>query len=313
MNQQQRAGKHPSFSRDRKPPGLTREKFRKGVRGPTVKESRRKIEKNALRRFSHNSSNPNGSFGTLPSKHPDLLDCIKVLEKLSIRPVCDETVSACFIVSGQPPWVRMLCIGRFQRAREDLLRTAVEEAMAARNFELIRLLLPQVLNRKLVLCMLSTAASVLSDPDFLLIVGMVLTGNIRSEDLCIVAAVRHERWSIVWELLKTRQPPQRAMPAVLELEAIQVCLKKNLGKTLLNRALVRAIKSRKWDIKRGTDIADASAEDGLILNDENGRGEAGLHHTIEQRCSVNVVELLLQAGADHRHLINRLREASRQR
>ena len=282
-----------------------------------MKESRRKIQKSALiRGFTDQSSQPDSTSNTrcieyLIYQH-NFRDCKKTLGKLGIRPVCDETVDAYFIVCRWMSWVKKFLTRRFQEAREDLLHIAVEEAMAAGNFDLIRLLLPaEILNRKHVMCMLSAATSALTDSNFFLLVGIVYAESSKPKTHCLTEALSHKRWPIVCKLLNLWQPSKPVRQAVLEAaipqeqwEVIQVCLENSVDKTLLNRALVRAIQSRRWDIvetcvKQGGNIADACAENGFNLNDmEHGCGNTVLHHAIAEECRVKVVEQLLQAGAD---------------
>ena len=86
-------------------------------------------------------------------------------------------------------------------------------------------------------------------------------------------------------------------------ELVKSCLGRGMSKALMNRALVEALKSGQWDtvlecVQRGVSIAGACAENGLPLHDKGRRDQTVLHSVIQIKSSLEVVELLLQAGAD---------------
>ena len=343
MNQQQRAGKHPSFSRDRKPPGLRREKFLKRFDIPNPKERKRKEEKNASKAFAIRASNELANevsmtdsleidffsfddilnsrcsldqfWSSLRERQKsddihDILGCFQALDLLGIKPVCQETVDACLAVCGNKSWAKTFLAGYFEKARGYLLHVAVEKAMVAENFDVIPKLLPQVQDRKLVMCMVSTAASELTDSQFLHFIKTVYRMKENSTELCLKEALSLQQWPLLRKLFKVWQPPRRATEAVADAaitqgqwELTEDCLEHGVGKGLINRTLVEAIKSRHWDtilacVTKGGNIAEACTENGLDLNDRNDSGRTVLHEAILGKRGVEIVELLLQAGAN---------------
>ena len=329
MNQQQRAGKHPSFSRDRKPPGLRRETFLKRPEVPKPKERKRKEKKKASTALTFafsasselDSERNNGLFSLIHKKWCerqksdrtlDILGCFKALALLGVEPVCQETVDACLAVCGNPSWAKTFLAGHFKKARGYLLHVAVHEATVSENFDLISRLLPQILDRKLVMCTLSTAASVLTDDSqlFLRFVRSVYGMKEKSTDLCVKEALGLKEWLLLTRLLKAWHPARRANEAIAEAaitaaqwELVKLCVGHGVDKALRNRALAEALKSGQWDtvlefFQRGDNIAEACAENGFRLNDRVFCGRTILHDAIVCKRSVEVMELLLQAGAD---------------
>ena len=315
MNQQQRAGKHPSFSRDRKPPGLHRETFLKRLDVPKPKERKRK-EKNASKTFAVSASTEvKNDFFSLIQKMfderqtPDYI--YNILGCLGVEPVCQETIDACLAVSGNLSWVKTFVAGHFREARSYLLHVAVQEATVSENFDLISRLLPQILDRKLVICTLSTAASVLTNSQlFLRFVRSVDGMKEQSTDLYLKEALGLKEWLLLTRLLKAWHSSRRATEAIADSaiiagrwELVKLCVGLGVDKALRNRALAEALKSRQWDtvlefFQRGDNIAEACAENGLRLNDRVFRGQTILHDAIVCKRSVEIMELLLQAGAD---------------
>ena len=329
MNQQQRAGKHPSFSRDRKPPGLRRETFLKRPEVPKPKERKRKEKKKASTALTFafsasselDSGRNNGLFSLIHKKWcerqksdrtHDILGCFKALALLGVEPVCQETVDACLAVCGNPSWAKTFLAGHFKKARGYLLHVAVHEATVSENFDLISRLLPQILDRKLVMCTLSTAASVLTDDSqlFLRFVRSVYGMKEKSTDLCVKEALGLKEWLLLTRLLKAWHPARRATEAIAEAaitaaqwELVKLCVGHGVDKALRNRALAEALKSGQWDtvlefFQRGDNIAEACAENGFRLNDRVFCGRTILHDAIVCKRSAEVMELLLQAGAD---------------
>ena len=329
MNQQQRAGKHPSFSRDRKPPGLRRETFLKRPEVPKPKEGKRTEKKKASTALTFafsasselDSGRNNGLFSLIHKKWcerqksdrtHDILGCFKALALLGVEPVCQETVDACLAVCGNPSWAKTFLAGHFKKARGYLLHVAVHEATVSENFDLISRLLPQILDRKLVMCTLSTAASVLTDDSqlFLRFVRSVYGMKEKSTDLCVKEALGLKEWLLLTRLLKAWHPARRATEAIAEAaitaaqwELVKLCVGHGVDKALRNRALAEALKSGQWDtvlefFQRGDNIAEACAENGFRLNDRVFCGRTILHDAIVCKRSAEVMELLLQAGAD---------------
>ena len=328
MNQQQRAGKHPSFSRDRKPPGLRRETFLKRPEDPKPKEGKRTEKKKASTALTFafsasselDSERNNDLFSLIHKKWcerqksdriHDILGCFKALALLGVEPVCQETVDACLAVCGNPSWAKTFLAGHFKKARSYLLHVAVQEATVSENFDLITRLLPQILDRKLVMCTLSTAASVLTHPLwFLRFVRSVYGMKENSTDFCVKEALGLKKWLLLTRLLKAWHPARRANEAIAEAaiiagqwELVSLCVGHGVGKTLRNQALAEALKSRQWDtvlefVQRGVKIAEACAENGFHLNDRVFCGQTILHDAIVFKSSLEVMELLLQAGAD---------------
>ena len=329
MNQQQRAGKHPSFSRDRKPPGLRRETFLKRPEVPKPKERKRKEKKKASTALTFafsascelDSERNNDLFSLIHKKWCErqksdrthhILGCFKALALLGVEPVCQETVDACLAVCGNPSWAKTFLAGHFRKARSYLFHVAVQEATVSKNFDLITRLLPQILDRKLVMCTLSTAASVLTDDSLLFFrfVRFVYGMKEKSTDLCVKEALGLKKWLLLTRLLKAWHPARRATEAIAEAaitagqwELVKLCVGHGVGKALRNRALAEALKSGQWDtvlefVQRGVNIAEACAENGLPLHDKGRRDQTVLHIVIEMKSSLEVVELLLQAGAD---------------
>ena len=328
MNQQQRAGKHPSFSRDRKPPGLRRETFLKRPEVPKPKERKRKEKKKASTALTFafsasselDSERNNDLFSLIHKKRcerqksdriHDILGCFKALALLGVEPVCQETVDACLAVCGNPSWAKTFLAGHFKKARSYLLHVAVQEATVSENFDLISRLLPQILDRKLVMCTLSTAASVLTNSRlFLRFVRSVYGMKEKSTDLCVKETLGLKEWLLLTRLLKAWHPARRANEAIAEAaiiagqwELVSLCVGHGVGKTLRNRALAEALKSRQWDtvlefVQRGVKIAEACAENGFHLNDRVFCGQTILHDAIVFKSSLEVMELLLHAGAD---------------
>ena len=329
MNQQQRAGKHPSFSRDRKPPGLRRETFLKRPEVPKPKERKRKEKKKASTALTFafsascelDSERNNDLFSLIYKKWCErqksdrthhILGCFKALALLGVEPVCQETVDACLAVCGNPSWAKTFLAGHFRKARSYLFHVAVQEATVSKNFDLITRLLPQILDRKLVMCTLSTAASVLTDDSLLFFrfVRFVYGMKEKSTDFCVKEALGLKKWLLLTRLLKAWHPARRATEAIAEAaitagqwELVKLCVGHGVGKALRNRALAEALKSGQWDtvlefVQRGVNIAEACAENGLPLHDKGRRDQTVLHIVIEMKSSLEVVELLLQAGAD---------------
>ena len=325
MNQQQRAGKHPSFSRDRKPPGLCRETFLKRPEVPKPKDRKRKEKKKkASTTFSASSeldSERNNDLFSLNYKTwcerqksdrtHDILGCFKALALLGVELVCQETVDACLAVCGNLSWAKTFLAGHFKKARSYLLHVAVQEATVSENLDLITRLLPQILDRKFVMCMLSTAATVLTNSQlFLRFVRSVDGMKEQSTDLYLKEALGLKEWLLLTRLLKAWHPARRTTEAIAEAaitvgkwELVNLCVGHGVSKALMNRALAEALKSRQWDtvlecLKRGVNIAEACAENGLPLHDKGRRNQTVLQTVIEMKSSLEVVELLLRAGAD---------------
>ena len=239
----------------------------------------------------------------------DILGCFKALALLGVEPVCQETVDACLAVCGNPSWAKTFLAGHFKKARGYLLHVAVQEATVSENFDLITRLLPLIPDRKLVICTLSTAESVLTD-DSLLFFRFVYGMTVKSTDLRVKEALRLKQWHLLTRLLKVWHPPRRATEDIAEAaitaaqwELVKLCVGHGVGKTLRIRALAEAFKSGQWDtvvkfVQQGVKIAEASAENGFRLNDRVFCGRAILHEVIVCKSSVEVVSLLLQAGAD---------------
>ena len=326
MNQQQRAGKHPSFSRDRKPPGLRRVTFLKRPEVPKPKGRKRKEKKKASTALTFafsasselDSERNNDLFSLIHKKYcerqksdrtHDILGCFKVLALLDVEPVCQETVDACLAVCGNPFWAKTFLAGHFIKARGYLLHVAVHEATVSENLDLITRLLPQIPDRKLVICTLSTAESVLTD-DSLLFFRFVYGMTEKSTDLWVKEALGLKEWLLLTRLLKVWHPARRATEAIAEAaitaaqrELVKLCAGHGVGKTLRNRALAEAFKSGQWDtvvefVERGVKTAETCAENGFRLNDRVFCGRTILHEVIVCKRSVEVVSLLLQAGAD---------------
>ena len=204
-----------------------------------------------------------------------------------------------------------MCVCVCVCARSYLLHVAVHEATVSENFDLISRLLLQILDRKLVMCTLSTAALVLTNSRlFLRFVRSVYGMKEKSTDLCVKEALGLKEWLLLTRLLKAWHPARRANEAIAEAaiiagqwELVSLCVGHGVGKTLRNRALAEALKSRQWDtvvefVQRGVKIAEACAENGFHINDRVFCGQTILHDAIVFKSSLEVMELLLQAGAD---------------
>ena len=148
------------------------------------------------------------------------------------------------------------------------------------NFDLITRLLPQTRDRKLVMCTLSTAASVLNNSQlFLHFVRSVHRINEKSTDLCVKEERSLKEWLLLTRLLKAWHSARRANEAIAEAaitagqwELVNLCVGHGVSKTLMKRTLAEALKSGQWDtvlecVKRGVNIAEACAENGFRLND----------------------------------------------
>ncbi|XP_070190733.1 putative ankyrin repeat protein RBE_0220 [Littorina saxatilis] len=272
MNQQQRAGKHPSFSRDRKPPGLTRETFLKDLYPRKEDWTNNRILKADAYSFNERDSSRNtrpvnrdqstNSLSSLIQAHEEkkrndqsseLLGALKALELLGIDNVTSETVDACCTVCHNLPWAKLFLSGQFQKAKEFLLHVAVEETMKSKQFNVMQQLVPQIQDKKLVMCMLNAAVKVLGKEHFQRFMRTVYMSGDHSFERCLKESLCHKQWEVVHKVIKECNLPEKVVTTVLEAaihnekwDLVRTCIEKHPDKRLLHQAISKATECRNW-------------------------------------------------------------------
>ncbi|KAK7108274.1 uncharacterized protein [Littorina saxatilis] len=289
MNQQQRAGKHPSFSRDKKPYGMEKETFHK---------------KNITPR----------SKGRRGCKHscrgPKMLRAHWILVDMGIRTITPEIESARREIMNEKSWLHKFNNEQYKQAREDLLHVAAIEAISNEKYDQALRILPQISDKKLVMCVLNTTAAYYPNTYFLRCMKKAYEKSGEPHGSCLKDALHFRQWFLVKTMMKcfefsSEQADDILSTAVLNenWKLIQESLKHKVSRRLLHTALIQALMGRQWGIveaclKHGGDIATACVEHGFNLNIKNG----DLRQTVLQdaifHCSLTQVDLLLQAGAD---------------
>ncbi|XP_070190728.1 uncharacterized protein [Littorina saxatilis] len=308
MNQQQRAGKHPSFVRDRKPYGLKKETFRRECTASysqfIPKRFKEKKLCDAVNAVEHTDSRHSFALDIVLYWYCQPETTYDILKTLRIEKNSTEILSALFTVCYTPAFTQKFADERYTEIREEVLHLAAEEAMVNENHDLVSWILRRVHNRKLVMCMLSEGASVLSVQHFLQYIKLVYKNHTRSLELCLLEAVMCRRWSIALKLVKVfEQNTDTGLEAVEEENGL--IQNRRLCTRLLHLTLSRALESREWDLvqtclHQGGDTATACTETGFDLNARTGDTRTTVLRDAMTYLGeeTKMAQKLLQAGAN---------------
>lgn len=114
----------------------------------------------------------------------------------------------------QPTLGQIFLSGQFQKAKEFLLHVAVEETMKSKQFNVMQQLVPQIQDKKLVMCMLNTAVKVLEKEHFQRFMRTAYMSGDHSFERCLKENLCHKQWEVVYKVINECNLPEKVVTTV---------------------------------------------------------------------------------------------------